>query len=311
MKFFKSETFEKHFKQSLLHHISPLYLLMLSDPFERKFLAQRMVDAIGVEHIYVYPDALLNEINSPSFFSHKYLCICDNIEKYMEKTLPLPSHLIMILMGKSEPSCIKTLIKKGVILDLVQEKPWERKKRLQRWLVETAYAKGYKLKDKVINYLLQFYHADFSRMLQELEKGITYAGNEKALSLEKLQKIASPPLLQTEWQLSEAFVWGGNINLLSAIRECRNYYALIHQIRYQLHIGLTLAIGGIPQKLSPKRCEKFKPLALSYTPSYFLRGIQELFMLEQKMRTTTINHIVLLEYFYAKLRMKDYALSPT
>lgn len=203
---------------------------------------------------------------------------------------------------------MQTLKKGVVILDLVQEKPWERKGRLQRWLLESAHSKGRELKGEVVDYLLQLYHTDFSLLLQELEKVITYAGNDTHLSLKRVQRVTSLAPLQTSWQLAEAFVWGGDVNLLY-IQELNNHRALTNQIRYQLHLGLTLALGGNFPKLSPKRHKKFTSLALSYFPSYFLMGLKDLFVLEQRLRSAITDYTLLLEYFYVKLSERRHALS--
>lgn len=308
MKFLKAESFEKHFEESLPDHLSLLYLLLMPDPFEREFLMQRMTRAIHREHVHLDVDTLLEEIESPSLFSKKRVLICDDIEKLNSKTLPLSSDLILILMGKSEPLFFEALKKEAVTLDLTKEKPWERKSRLQRWLLESARSKGKVLEADAVAYLLEFGHADFALLLQELEKAIIYAGSESQVSLAMVKAITTLSPLQTGWQLSEALVWGGSLNCRS-IKELDDLHALIGQIRYQLNLGVTLASGNDAPKLSPKRSEKLKSLATSYSLPYFVKGLKDLFDLELKMRSNITNHTLLLEYFYAKLSERRHALS--
>lgn len=253
-------------------------------------------------------DTLFEEINSPSLFSEQKVIVCDEIEKLKEKSLPLASDLVLILMGKGEPTFYDSVKKEAVTLDLTKEKPWERKSRLERWLLENAKSRGKKLASDTAAYLLEFGSDDFASLVQELEKVLLYAGDEKEITLEMLKKVTTLSPSQTGWQLSEALIWGGALSRRS-IQELDDIYGLIGQIRYQLNLGLSIASGEEPPKLSPKRLDKLKPLAAKLTSSYFSDGLKLLFDLELKMRSGITDHTLLIDYYYAKLNQRRHALS--
>ena len=307
MKFLKAEAFEKHLVESLPAHLSPLYILLMNDAFERDFLAKRIVRATGLPCQRVTEEELLEEISSPSLFSEKEVLLCDEIEKSKEKTLPLSEHLILILMGNAEPPFFDFVKKVAVTLDLTKEKPWESKSRLQRWLLEEARAKGKTLSSDAATYLSEG-GADFAFLLQELEKAALYAGEDKQISLEYVKAVGSLSPLQTGWQISEALVWGGTLSRRS-VNALEDLYSLVGQIRYQLNLGLTLASGKEAPKLSPKRADKLKALAQSLSLSYFISGLKELFTLEMRMRSNITNPILLLDTFHAKLAEKRHVIS--
>jgi len=308
VKFLKAEAFEKHLGDALPDHLSPLYLLLLSDPFERDFLAKRISRALDISHSYLQPDSLLEEINSPSLFSERRVIICDEIEKLKIDSLPLPPKLVLILMGKEQPTFYESVKKEAIILDLSKEKPWERKTRIERWLLESAKSRGKKLAADAIAYLLEYGMDDFASLVQELEKALLFSDDKKEITLETLKKVTSLAPSQTGWQLSEALIWGGALSRRS-IQELDDIYGLIGQIRYQLNLGLTIASGEEPPKLSPKRLDKLRPLAKKLTLTYFSDGLKMLFDLELKMRSGITDHILLIDYYYAKLTLRRHALS--
>ncbi|NGX51022.1 MAG: hypothetical protein K1060chlam2_00879 [Chlamydiae bacterium] len=305
LKFLKAEPFEKHIGDSLPDHPSSLYLLIMPDPFERNFLAKRIMSALDFERHTLDVETLLDEIESPSLFSKKRILICDEIEKLKAKKLLLPDDLVLILMGKAEPNFFDAIKKEAVTLDLSKEKPWERKSRVQRWLLESAQARGKTLATDAAAHLLELGHADFASLLQELEKAALYAGNEKQISLEMVKAVGTLSPIQTGWQLSEALVWGGTLNRRS-MRELCDLYSIVGQIRYQLNLGITLASGREAPKLPPKRREKLQSLATSLRTSYFAEGLKDLFELELKMRSGITNQLLLLDHFHAKLRGRSY-----
>jgi len=306
LKFLKAEPFEKHIEEALPDHLSPLYLLLMPEPFERTFLANRIKAALDFECVYRDVDSLQSEIESPSLFSRKRILICDEIEKLKSKTLSLSPDLVLILMGKSEPACFDAIKKEGVALDLSKEKPWERKSRIERWLLESARAKGKILAPEGVSYLIEAGQSDFSSLLQELEKVFVYAGDKKEISLAMIKAVGSISPTQTGWQLSEALVWGGTLSRRS-LAELSDLYPFVGQIRYQLNLGVLLASGGEV----PKRNEKLRPLATSLSPRYFISGLKDLIDLELKMRSGITNHTLLLDYFNAKLAKRRHVISST
>ena len=291
MKYVKIDSFEKHLDEALPDHPSDIYFVLMEDPFERGFIAERISKKLGLDVIHCESDNLLEELESPSLFSEKQILICDEVK---EKEIPKIDDLILIFTGKTTPPFYKKMEKDGIILDLLQEKPWDRKSRLQRWLLECARDRGKALSIDGATYLIDFSHADFATLLQELDKIVAYSGEEKSLTLEMVKEICFLDSVQSGWQLSEAVVLGGFVYFGET-----DLYALVGQLRYQLQLGLQIAMAKEPPKASLKKVERFRRSGLK--PSYFIEGLKELFNLEMKMRSNISNQKLLFDQFRAKL----------
>lgn len=291
MKYIKIDSFEKHLSESLPGHPSDIYFVLMDDPFERRFVAERISQKIGVEVVRSDSDHLLEELESPSLFSAKRTLVCDEVE---EKEIPKVDDFVLIFTGKKAPPFYKKMEKEGTTLDLTGEKPWDRKSRLQRWLLECARDRGKTLSADGATYLIDFSQADFALLLQELDKIIAYSGDEKSLTLEMAKEICSLDPVQSGWQLSEAVVLGDAVHIGEL-----DLYALVGQLRYQLQLGLQIALAKEPSKASPKKVERFRQSGLK--SSYFMKGLKDLFDFEIKMRSNISNHKLLFDRFRAKL----------
>lgn len=307
MKFVKAEAFEKHLEESLPEHPSHAYLLLLTDPFERTFLTRKLTQAIGESASYIDPEHLITEMDSPSLFVDKRVLVCDDIQRLKVKTLPLSADLIVILSGKEAPACFDTIKKECVTLDLTKEKPWERKERLKRWLLEIARKEGKTLPVDAALYILEVTQLDWSTAYQEIEKIFTFCGDTRSISLDMVRSVCALNPTQTEWQLSEAMIWGGTLQR-SAIQRLDDLYGFVGKLRYQLNLGIQLLSGAGSIKLSAKRKEKLEMLAQKFSVNYFQLGLQGLFHLELRMRSGLSNHLLLLDHFYTHLAKRRDAL---
>jgi len=294
MKYVKIDPFEKHLEEALPDHPSQLYFILMEDPFERRYLAERIAMRLGIPLTSCESAELLLQLESPSMFAEKGVIICDEVSA---KEIPLGEEWVLVVTGAKAPPFFKKLEKEAVTLDLTGEKPWDRKSRLQRWLLEHAREKRKTLTVDAAAYLVEFSHADFALLFQELEKTLVYAGEEKTVTLEMIKTICSLDPKQSGWQLSEAVVWGGPVHLGDT-----DLYGLVGQLRYQLQLGLQVASGKEPPRASPKKLEKIR--RSGFEASYYLEGLKELFNLELKMRSNVSNQGLLLDHFRAKLTVR-------
>ena len=294
MKYVKIDPFEKHLEEALPMHPSHLYFIFMEDSFERSFLAEKVAQLIGLETTFCPPDKLQEELESPSLFAEKRILICDEPDL---KELPRINDLILIFTGKAPPPFFKSQEKEGTTLDLKEEKPWDRKSRLERWLLERTRTRGKSLSLEGAAYLIDISASPFATLLQELDKIIAYSGEEKTLSLQMVKEICSLDPIQTGWELSEAVVLGGSVHFGEI-----DLHTLVGQLRYQLQFGLQVASGKNPSNASPKKLDRFRKSGLKTT--YFLEGLKDLFELEMKVRSNISNQALLFDQFRAKLYTK-------
>lgn len=296
MKFSKVEPFEKHLEEALPEHPSECYFIFIEDPFERRFLADRVVKQLGLPKVVVDAENLALELEEPSFFSEKRVILCDESK---EKSLPQSDEMVLVMMGKSPPPFYKEMEKRGVTVDLRGEKPWDRKGRLQRWLMEEARRRGKTLSSDGAAYLLDRANLPFAQLIQELEKLATFAGEERVITLQMLQAICTLDPTQNGWQLSEAVVWGGPVSFGDT-----DLYSLVGQLRFQLQLGLDIAEGKEGIKAPTKKLAKIQ--ALNLTSDYYIQGLKELFDLEMKLRSNITDQRLLFDRFRLKLAKARY-----
>ncbi len=289
MKYLKMDPFQKHLNEALPDHPSSVYFVLIADVDERRFVAERIVSKLGLFTQWCDGETFARELENLSLFAKKRVLVCDS---YEGKELPL-SDDILILTYKSPTSLSKKLEKEGVTLDLSGEKPWDRKSRLQRWLLEIAHARGKKLHPTAATYFLEFSPDTFAPLVSEVEKAMVYVGDEKEITLQAVKTIATLDPKQNGWQLSEAAVWGG-----AAVLGDTDLYSLVGQLRYQLSLGLQIAEGK-PAKGAPKKIDKIRAKGLK--ASFYREGLKELFELEMKLRSNISNQKLLFDRFRAKL----------
>lgn len=294
MKYLKIDPFQKHLEESLPDHPSSLYFIFMEDPFDRLFLAERIARQIDVETTFCPKEKFAEEIDAPSLFSEQRVLVCDEVDV---KELPTASDLICILTGKTPPPSYKEKEKEGTTLDLRGEKPWDKKNRHHRWLLEVARENGKGIAPRGAALLVEGSNGSLSFLLQELEKLITYSGDAKTITEEMVHQVSSFDHSHTGWELSENIVLGAPVQIGEI-----DLYSLVGQIRYQLELGLALATGKEPPNASPKKCERFRKKGLP--PAYFLEGLQALFDLEMKIRSNISNDALLLDEFRLKLGAK-------
>lgn len=292
MRYSKIDSFEKHLDDALPDHPAEIYFILMEDPFEREFVARCIAKKMGNEIKRCDPKDFLVELQTPLLFVDKRILLCDEVR---DKEIPIIKDRIVILTGKTPPPFHKKMEKIGVTLDLTIEKPWDKKKRVQRWLLDYARGCGKVLSGEGATYLADFSHVNFAILLRELDKVMTYSGDEKHLSLKKIREVASLDPFQSGWELSEAVVFGGEVDHSGEI----DLYPLVGQLRYQLEMGLQIALGKNPSKIPPKKLEHIQRKGLN--SSYFIKGLQELFHLEVNIRLNLPDKRLLFDQFRSKL----------
>ena len=325
MKFVKAEVFEKQLDESLPDHPSPLYGVALTDPFERQFVIERLIEKIGGEVQWMRASetpfaVFLEELNSLSLFASKRILIYDEVDKlkkeeFIEKELTDLPEGVQVICGGAAVRFYEPLKKEMVCLDLSTEKPWERASRLKRWLLQEVKRGKKGMTADAAAYLSEFCSENFEALLKEVQKLITYVGDAPEIDLQAVRAIATLQVSQKGWQLSEAIIWGGEIHFPTLHRlDSQELYLFLGQLRYQLQLGLIVTsclkrkeeqlIQQEYPKLPQKSLDKYKRLAQTLSISYFKEGLKDLFELELQSRMKVANLPLLLDRFIAGLKTR-------
>jgi DNA polymerase-3 subunit delta len=320
MKYTNVKSFEKHLGSAAPHHLCRLYLIAIPDDYERN----RVLDAI-LSHLppganrFSGADCNLRDVldamSSMSLLGES-VTVLDEVEKIAKKEVQILSEHLQQVAGyalfgsRSKTPLLQAIEKEGIVLDLLEEKPWDKEKRLIDQLIERAKSSGKKLLPECGPLLLERLGADAAVLESEIDKLICYVGEKNTITQEDILKISPVSHSSTLWQTAEEAVWEGKP--FPSI-DATAFHTLIPALRNQLHLGLTLSTlieehrpsaewGTYLPKLWPKTLEKRSSQAARLGSAYFRKGLQKLFDLELLSRSNSTQYQALLDLFYAHTR---------
>ncbi|MBS0650448.1 MAG: hypothetical protein JSR93_04740 [Verrucomicrobia bacterium] len=333
MKFQSWPAFGKHLNESAPNHLSPIYLIIAPCSYERKKICDMIMAALHKKDPSLAPQhcdaaaASLNEVvdqlNSRSLFGSAPVIICDGLEKLKKSGWePLlsyaenPSTFSYLILGSSSAKNTADLYQKGkkdlVVLDLSDEKTWDRKARFQRYLIEYALKEGKTLSPDAAQHLLDHIGLDLPSLEQELVKLICYVGDRKAIALNDVEQVCAVEKTVSTWQLSEMIVWEAKPAAPPPNIDLSWLLPFLGQLRYQLQIGLQLAVmndthmlpGDMAKQLPQLRgalLDKRLAVAKQKGQRYFRTGLQSLFEVEILAKNSGGSANLLFDLLTAKL----------
>ncbi len=295
----------KLFEKSL----SRVYLVVMSSDQERASVLQKiLLQAIPLKHSLekfssdtecrVLVDALL----SPSLFGGEtvvYLDECESLQKkeaeklsdFLEKNV-LSGYLLLGSRGKTPLS--KIVEKVGSLLDMSEEKPWDKEKRVVESVAEMAKNRGKRMASDAIPLLIECTNSDLALISQEINKLICYVGERLTIERADIFRLCKTNSEETPWQIAEEIVWEGKGSFDAAA-----FPALIFSLRAQLQLGLKITAlieAGIPSsewtpyfpKVWPRTLEKRRAQAEMKGALYFRKGLDILYKVESLSRTGAV-----------------------
>jgi DNA polymerase-3 subunit delta len=222
VKFPSVTAFDKHLKEAYPDHLAPIFLIITPDEYERRknidkitALIQKKDATVRIVRLSGLEDPLeqvRGELLTPSLWGGLTLVIYEAVDKVKNNAdlgelfahFPPGVHLVM---GASGFKAVSELYQKGkkeiVVLDMGDEKPWEKERRMQEWLVSEARVQQKTLNSDVVHYLMQHLGPDLATLDQELAKLICFVGDKPRIELEDAKAICGTRDLFTGWQLAE------------------------------------------------------------------------------------------------------------
>ena len=339
MKLSSVTAFDKHLKEAFPDHLAPIFLLVASCDYERRknidkisSLIQKKDPSVRIVRLSGLEDPLervKEEILTPSLFGGLTLVIYEAVDKVKNNVIlgDLFPHFppgVHLILGATGFKAVSELYQKGkkevVALDMSDEKPWEKERRLQEWLIGEAKLHQKTLNSDVVFYLLQHLGPDLATLEQELSKLLCYVGDRPRIDLEDVKAICGTRDLFTGWQLAEKIVWDRPAALGEKLSDLGFLFPFIGQLRYHLQLGYRLAelvekkapAGDIKHhfpSLRPQQLEKFSTQAKTRKSVFFHRGLEMLYTLELSSKSSPLDIAVLFDLFQAKLYEKTVSSS--
>ena len=335
MKYQNLSAFEKHLDQPAPAHLSRIFLLVVPCSYERKKIVETIARAIGKRegdlHLTTKEaspsswEGTHEKLNTFSLFGGKEAIFLDGIDKLKKANLTEialysanPSPLAFLILGAASGKTLSEIYTKGkkevIVCDLSDEKPWERKERLKRYLAQFAGASGKRIDSAALDCFLENVGLNLPALEQELFKVITYVGERPQVTAADVEALCVQNKSSTIWQMAESLVWKGSLPPETTPIDLSLLLPLISQLRSQIQQGLTLAllqeqgfgVGEISHTLPQLRSqtlEKLLPLAKAKRSLFFRKGLKALFEIELMAKNSSLEPGLLLDLFTAKLHM--------
>lgn len=324
MRYSNRAAFAKSLKSAAPNLFSHVYLIGIADDYERsqafdailRYLAtpDRLIQRFSGVDLNL--KEVFNHLQTASLFGGEPIVCIDELEKAAKKVqqelFAEPITFGYLIAGtRSKTGLSAAAEKHGIVLDLLDEKPWEKEKRLQEQFESKVRNAGKSARAEVIHLLFERLDKDSATFDSEVDKLIAYIGDRSQILPEDVMAISTANRTYTFWQTAEELIWEGRE--LGPMDDT-TFHGLIPALRSQLQLGLKIASlleqnaprdewAGVLPKVFPKTLEKRTPQAAKLGSSYFQRGLQTLFDIELKSRTGSQQHGALLDFFRAKIHV--------
>ncbi len=322
MKYTNLKAFQKHLESASPHNFCRVYLIAIPDDFERNKGLDLILSYIKGEAVRFAGSDFemrdyLDATQSGSLFGSSVV-LFDELDKVGKKEVQLIGDALSksgatLLFGTRSKTPIAPLIEKeGVILDLLEEKPWDKEKRLIDQLMERGKNGGKRVSSEVPPLLIERLGADPALLDSEMDKLICYTGAQPQITRDDVLQISPASRTATLWQTAEEVIWeGGEFPPLDSA----SFHGMIPSLRSQLHLGLSLATlieEKVPStewsrylpKLWPKTLEKRSSQSARLGSHYFRKGLEKLFEIELLSRSQSTQYRALLDLFRAAIHVR-------
>lgn len=324
MRFQKIEVLQTHLKEAFPKHLSPIYGVICPSDGERKKilsdLSKQLGDHCDTQKFVLLKEALLH-LTTPSLFAEKVCSIFDGVDLLAKGELEQLNHYVKapspqshLILGAADAKVFTEIYKIGkkemVILDLSKEKPWDKKDRLRRFVLQKLSAQGIKMQADALELFVDGTLSDQLLMEQEIDKLICYLGDRKQIAKGDLATICSFSEDLNIFQLARGLVWEGK-TAIPLFPDIAILLPLIGQLRNQLELGLKMSAllrkGSSSEEIAkafpglwPKALEQAMRGVKQRGEEFFRNGLCALYDLELGIKTSLGKPETLFAQFLAK-----------
>ena len=275
-------------------------LIMSPCAFERRWIAEKEL-GIVIERTLDFEsqpiNALVSEVGTPSLFGGNGWIAIDGAKGKLDPFASFGNVVILAASGSG----------KGFFtIDYSKEKPWDRKGRLVKWTLDTVSKFGKKIEPQAAAHLVELTLGEMSLLYQEIEKLVTFVGTGDIIDHTAVKAVCIAGGELNHWKISEAIVFEGKSSDLPQFHDAAALHQFLGQLRYHLTIGRKMASmqaldnAAFPT-LRPKQLSDFFGRAQKRGLAHFQGGMNALFDLELKLKTTSVSPNALFIHFYAKM----------
>lgn len=335
MKFQTSVAFEKHLKESFPAHLAHIYLFVSPCDYEKRQWTEHLTKLLRqkdsnlqitrYDATEVSPMMIQDEVRSPSLFGGMRMLVVDQIDKVKPlgpflDLLDRPAPDVVLIFSATTAKPVAELYQKGkkelIAVDVSDEKPWDKERRLQEWIRDQARKEGKQLPSEVAAELLRHLGTDLATLDQELKKLITFVGDKNILDRKDVEAICGAKDLTTGWQLAETLVWKEPISLRDKMADLGFVFPFLGQVRYHLQLGAQIA--DMLERQTPdlkkhfpsvRNLDKFIPVAQERGSRFFIKGLLNLYDFELIAKSAPLDLSIAFDIFQIKTHEKTHSAS--
>ena len=327
MRYTQWRAFQKHLESAAPNHLSHCYLVALEEEYERHQLMGQIARAFSSDPLraqrYVAKDLpllrLREEFSQCSLLTDSSLFLIDGLQELSLEAVrswslflsqvPL-SRDVLILGVSTKHSLISVAETKGVVLDLSEEKGWEKEKRLKEWAIEHVERAHKRWESEALELFFTKLEKKGAFVTQEVEKLLLFVGERVLLTIKDVQAISSSSLSYTLWQIAEKMVWERAFE--AADFDPGDFQGLLSCLRTQMQLGLKIAdlkhrsiapskehFPNVWPRVLEKRIQQVDLLGASF----FQKGLETLFQLELLSRSGSLPLKTALDLLCCKWRV--------
>lgn len=339
MKYTNLRAFEKHLESAGPGHFADIYMILAKEAFERKAALDTLIKCVLKQeaspdlclHLFdaeKHPiDEALAELETLAFFAKKRLIAIQNVDKYdkastskLEAYFATPNRAACLVLIAPTVNRATNLYKKaekaGIVLDVPEEKPWEREKSIAEWLRATAAALSKQIDHSTCQILLKQLGTDQTLLHQEMLKLVCYVGERPAITDRDVAAICGSVNSENAWQLGEAIFRRDPATALriskALLTDGTAVIALLRQIRSQFQtefqVCSILSQGGTPADIAQEFpymrgqiLERHMQQAQTYGMARFKKGLLQIDDTELQAKNSSADPDFLVEMLIIKL----------
>lgn len=312
MRFSSTRSFQKHLSTAAPDHLCHCYLVIAFDDYERNKILKGIVPCgVFFSGAEVSGSQILEAL-SPTLFGSEPAVLVDEVEKLDKKeqqmlAAHLPAAGYLLLGARKKIPLASAVEKEGVILDLSEEKPWDKEKRIAEQLFEKVNRAGKRLASDVPALLFERIGTDPAMLDREIEKLLCFIGERPTIERSDVFRCCPVTTTHTLWQIAEEVVWGEG----KLPPDPNLFHALLPALRSQLQLGAKIASLSPREEWSqylpkvwPKTLEKRRRSVERLGAAYFQKGLRLLFEVELLSRTGSNQFAPLLDLFRMSLHAR-------
>ncbi|MBS0628231.1 MAG: hypothetical protein JSS09_08480 [Verrucomicrobia bacterium] len=263
---------------------------------------------------------------APSLFQDIEVVVWDGVKNLSEESLDRllkyivnPSPWAFLLIGadsfKSFSSLYKKASKELVVLDLAEEKPWDKEKRQQQEILQKVKLEGKSIMPGALVKLLSL-SEDSLTLASELMKVISYVGDQFCITEKDVDAVTHSSNV-ARWQIAEELIWERGKD--HEILDLSAFLALVGQVRFLLYqarqINSYLKEGKNQEEIMKVTNIRSTPLQKilqrikNYREEYFDLALDMLCDLEILAKNSSLDSTFLFQYLRIKFTQlkKTYA----